>query len=1142
MTPLNAGQDAAARGLVGNVLVSAGAGSGKTRMLTQRFINSVTPGEVPGWPTAAPEDIVTITFTDKAAGELAERVRTALRAAGLRAEARALDAGWISTIHGLCTRILKRHALGAGLDPMFSVADAVEAGSFRIEAFEGSSRELLDSSAATAELFDAYGFERVFACVREIARTVATHGLDVDALVLEPAPETERVVRDVLELIDEGAGACEGYAGGAEGVANYRALCARQREACAQLVDTTLPSSERLEACGALLAEHSLFRSNTKGMEEAHASLKAKHERLVARVAAALAAPHAAALKRLASAYVDMYGRLKAEAGVLDFDDLQMKAVELLERRTDIAAQYASQFRLVMVDEFQDTDALQLRLIRALSQGNLCTVGDEKQSIYRFRGADVDVYRWHAQQMRADGALVVELDTNYRSHPEILGFANDIFGSDTYFGDDLMRFRAPDAPRPAYVLDGKPRLEVVLVDSTSTDSETARMREAEEVAARFAELANAGVDASEMAILVRRYRHAHVYADALSRAGLAAVIVGGSRFFELAEVALMRALIRVIANSSDDEALGRVLASEVGLSDDALACLGASRGAGDRRSLWEALVEAAPNLEGRDSGAAACFMSAIGSARGRIGTMRLSEVLLRLVEDSGLDVVLLSQGNTGRDALANVLKVVRYADAFELSGSTGPAGFAAWLDAKERFGDVEAPVTVADDQARAVRIMSVHASKGLEFPVVAVVDIGSSGNRGAEIVRMGVADGAMRLALRAPGDWPTRGGLNFAHTTWYREIADALTQSEHAEDDRVLYVAFTRAREYLLVGGSYKLRPKKPPIARNDLVRLAGLLGVGIPVAGESDAVEILASAEACRVRVVDAGTSSDSAGDLGRALAGDVPPRCREPLPSTRLLDAMPRQISYSHIDAFERCGRRFYYERILGIREAQVVLPGEGDPRRFGSAVHGALQIAGPELPDASRLKAIAAQYGLDETETGRLVDTVEAVVRSSNVREAWAGATVRRECPFAIPLSGGRFSLVGAIDLYSRTAADALIVDYKTGASGEPEELAQRYRLQAECYALAALRDGATRVRVVFSRPEVTAPDGSPQEIPFEFGPEDEARIEAQIVSIYDRIAQGPHNPSGAFDATTCRECSAGSGGLCDVSPRLNRPHAV
>ncbi|MDP2183378.1 MAG: UvrD-helicase domain-containing protein [Actinomycetota bacterium] len=1133
--PLNDEQNTAALTLDGPVLVSAGAGSGKTRMLTERFINAIVPGAVAGWSGVSPDEVVAITFTDKAAGELVERVRAALRARGLRAEARELDGGWISTIHGLCSRILKRHALEAGLDPLFGIVDTVQAGALRVEAFEGGARDLLEGDPAAAVLFDIFGFDRVFSSVQQTARELATRGLGADDLLLEPAPSADEVVRELLELIESGADACSEYVGNAAGVMDYLALCTHQREACAGICSTVLSDGERLEACMNLLEEHSLFKSNTKGLSDAHAELKAARERLVGRVAAALAAPHAAVLGRLVAGFSARYAQLKADAGMLDFDDLQTRAVELLERRADIAARYAEQFKLVMIDEFQDTDALQLRLVRALGHGNLCTVGDEKQSIYRFRGADVDVYQHHAEEMRSRDALVVELDTNYRSHPDILGFVNDVFGSDEYFGDDLMRLRAPDAARPLHPLDGRPRVEATFVDSTRSDGEGGRRREAEEVATRLGELAAAGIDPGDMAVLVRRYRYAHVYADALSQVGLTAVIVGGSRFFELAEVALMRALVRVVANPNDDEAFGRVLASDIGVSDDALALLGKSRTAGGRFSLWAGLSRQVADLANADVAAASCLIAAIDSARRRVGALRLGEVLVRLVEETGLDVLLLSRGNTGRDALANVLKVIRQADAFEANGQTGPAGFAAWLDAKERFGEAEAPVTVADDHSRAVRIMSVHASKGLEFPVVAVVDLGASCSHGAEISRLETHDDGLRLAVRAPGDRLNRSGLNFSHTTWFREIAESHKEAERAEENRVLYVAFTRARDALLVSGSYKLSPKSPPRALNDLLKLARLLEVGVPVAGESDEVVALDSSESCRVRVLDAGQPElAEVASAGGSPAGGAPPRCGQPLPSTRLVDVTPGQVSYSHLDGLKRCGRRFYYESILGVPAAEVVSEGASDPRGFGSAVHSVLQLSGPGLPDAERMRAIARQFELGESEYGCLVDAAGSFVRSATAREAWSGDVVRREAPFSIRLAEDRFSLGGVIDLYSKTAGEALIVDYKTGTSGNPDELRERYRLQAECYALAAIVDGASLVHVVFSRPEVIASDACPQEIRFEFVAAEAGRIESEIVVLYDRIAAHSYEPRDAYDPGACQRCPAGMSGLCVVSP--------
>ena len=405
---LNPEQKRAADCLDQPVLVTAGAGSGKTRMLTQRFVNAVVPGRAPGWEPAKLDQILAITFTDKAAGEIAGRVRIALSAAGLREDAREVTGAWVSTIHGLCSRILRRHSFEADVDPWFVVLDSVEAGRLRESAFQEAAGSLLAAGGPGARLLEDYDADALFKAAVSVLRELATRGMELCQLELEPGEEAHALAREVERLFERGGITCDlGYSGTSEAPREHADRCRELLGACSQLVGAELDDPELLDEIMSLLISYKPIRS-LKGLEEIAAELGAAKSMLCGRVAAALVAPYAAEFKRLLEEFASAYERLKRLAGALDFDDLQVKTVALLERRPDLANRYRQQFRAVMVDEFQDTDALQLRLIELLSDNDLCTVGDEQQSIYRFRGADVDVYRAHRARMVEDGALVTE--------------------------------------------------------------------------------------------------------------------------------------------------------------------------------------------------------------------------------------------------------------------------------------------------------------------------------------------------------------------------------------------------------------------------------------------------------------------------------------------------------------------------------------------------------------------------------------------------------------------------------------------------------------------------------------------------------------------------------------------------------------
>jgi len=1137
---LNSDQERAAKTLDRSVVVTAGAGSGKTRLLTQRFLNAILPGEVDAWEPATVDEILAITFTDKAAGELAERVRGALRSAQLVDEARRVDNAWVSTIHGLCSRLLRRHALEAGIDPLFSVADAVVTGNLRAAAFESAATGLLGESEYVAGLFDAYPFDSAYSAATAIVRQLAVHGLRPEAIELEQADGLDSLLSRAVELFEHGCSACSAYQGTAKTPAQFTERCEGLLERALELREMA-DDDAALQILAGLVGEYRPLK--LKALEEESSESQELHHALEGAVGAALVAPHARGLVELATAFGARFSEMKRAAGVLDFDDLQVLAVELLESHPDIAGRYRERFRLVMIDEFQDTDALQLRLVAALSDDDLCTVGDEKQSIYRFRGADIDVYRAHRAEMEAAGALEVPLGVNYRSHGDVLSFVNAVFSSDEYFEGDLLRLVPPDGPREPQphddAFEAGPRVEAMFVDSSDVDGTYCREAEAREIALRLKELTDAGVGAGDMAILVRAYSRAHYYAEALAAVGIPAVIVGGSRFFELREVATMRALTRVIANPSDGAALGELLVSEFcPITDDGLARLRLSAEGQDRAPLWELLAGRRDRLGEADAASAELLVTLVERARDALGTRPLSDVLLGAVEDSGWDLRLLSAANAGRDAFANVLKFARLAETFEDGNARGPAGFATYLDAKEALGDKEAPAAVADDQTPAVRIMSVHASKGLEFPVVVVPDLASGPSGRNTAVRTSVEDGHLRVAVSPP---PTDDSSTLPKSARFAELAELDKQAEAQEGDRTLYVAFTRARDLLIVSGSYGLRPKNPPTAKHHLNRLAKLLRIAIPIDGTCDLEASLTDKDRTvpvRVRVIDAAQT------LAEATSVETPAECPVPaalqacgarFESRPTASPKPSRTSYSGMHVFEQCAHRYLLEHVAGFRRAGITAAGGLEPTRFGSALHAALQLAeSGELPSDERIDALCRQFELDAAGRTRLIEAAEAFLRSSVAQQAAAASRVVRELAFALPVADGTCLLAGSIDLYARDNDTALIVDYKSGESGDASDLPERYNLQATCYALAALVDGADRVRIVFTRPEVRGDDGAPQEVRFAFTRADEPALRARVDGILGEIAVSDFHWLEMRDEVVCESCAVPPG-LCPNARR-------
>ena len=398
----------------GPLLVSAGAGSGKTFTLTQRIAYALLPESGPA--ASGVDEVLAITFTEKAAAEIKARVKRTLRAEGLAEEALRVDGAWISTIHGMCARILRAHALDLGLDPAFGImgdAERAEAVADAIDGALGDDNDII-ARGSYAALFDEYPARSTMPLAPSVASMLQAlmdkaAGLrgGLDALDFGPSPAQASTLARELLLAYEGVLPALERAGKSASAERARAAAADAVEALgAFLADASAASDARALAA---VVDGCAYLPCTFGGADVKAEVKAYqavHARVAQNVALALAHPLASELMALAREVTARFEGAKRAACKLDNDDLLVRTLDAFERCPDIAARYERRFKLVMVDEFQDTSQLQIDMIARLAGprcAHLCTVGDAQQSIYRFRGADVNVYEAHKKAMR--GAL-----------------------------------------------------------------------------------------------------------------------------------------------------------------------------------------------------------------------------------------------------------------------------------------------------------------------------------------------------------------------------------------------------------------------------------------------------------------------------------------------------------------------------------------------------------------------------------------------------------------------------------------------------------------------------------------------------------------------------------------------------------------
>lgn len=832
------------------LFVSAGAGSGKTFTLTRRIVYALSPESGPFVEHL--DQVLAITFTKDAAAEIRDRVRRALIDEGMDEEALAVDDAWISTIHGMCSRILRAHALELGIDPEFTVLTDTD--------------ELMDQ-AVEHVLGRATAPDAAPELAASLKALYAWYPMVGEGGSFGAGTTIKGLVRDLLELSSQLPGGMDDVRV-ARGQADTSALADAYRaalgasKAATEKAQVALDAIDAFEASGKTMADAARLmmsctmpRASKAFPKEQVELLKAEAADAFINIVLACGGPALDALVGLARAVEAEYRALKAAQSALDNNDLLRMAYEALRDYPAIRAAYEGRFKMVMIDEFQDTDQMQVDLIRYLTGAGeraLCTVGDAQQSIYRFRGAEVEVFRRQERKVGASGATetaadagvaadapageLVKLVRNFRSHDEVLRYVARVFDGDT--GGLMQGFLdlEPSDDREDKLKAKASRRQALLVAGGSTQERT--QAKARAIAERFRALADKKQPQGSMVLLLGRMTNADVYAQAFRDQGLDCVIAGGSVFAQAAEVQTVRALVCALANPADTaQGLMSLLASPMfalGAQEFlALATkLDSETGETSRRNIDVGIMSDSdvPGLQGLPLVTRA--REVLRYALRRVGRDSFAAIARDVVNASGWFVRLAQRGPEGKAIAANVLKALDAVTEAETELGNSPRSIALAFD---RFlAGKEAPGALNEEGDGAVRIMTVHASKGLEYPVVAVAEcFGVRKSSGA--AQMGrVEGGAQVVALPARFD-----GVKLADGTFVKGD-DVKKQFEHAfkgkgtslwlppelmedvcatdspaeafarlrNDDlrlsleeraRLLYVAMTRARELVIL-------------------------------------------------------------------------------------------------------------------------------------------------------------------------------------------------------------------------------------------------------------------------------------------------------------------------------------------------------
>lgn len=964
----------------GSVAIMAGAGTGKTFTLAHRYLHHVV---VDGM---SPLSIVAATFTDKAAHELRSRIRGLMRRSNVADDLIAeVESAQISTIHSLCQRICRDFAHRIGMSPDFGILDNTYTPAWQQEKLDEAIGKIPQAA------IDAIGYNWL---VKHLPIMLKDPLGSLQALQLgsqnwsELCESFSRRTIEELQRSDEwlSAMAVLPTIGGAgdDLIEKARSITVTAMNDLAVTGD----ASAFAEALGSFTrrggskskwreGELDIAKEHLKGIkakwtdvsELALLRLNEFDETVIAIL------PHLRTAFEIVWGYFD---EEKRNENVLDFNDLERYALALLEN-AEVAAHYRERWRAILIDEFQDTNTIQAKIIELLSSGTRLTiVGDEKQSIYGFRRADVAVFeRFRSKIESSDGGSIVDIDVTFRTHSELVDATNCVFA-------DLLsgRYQPLTSNKDTAKVAG-PHLRLIEVGESDVKDDAAKsVIEARQIASEIKRLnADSGIPFSEFAVLSRKWAPLGLIQDALSAEGIPSSNVGGGSLLDTREALDSYSMLGFLAEPNDDIPLVAVLRSPYfAVSDHRLFRLARAKKVG---SSWWSAIQYDPSFANEVSKLrellAMPFVSAsavlkraesVTGYRAVVGNLPFAE--RRLADLDGLHDLCLSLAKRGRGDVFSVARYLRDAIRFE----------------------VEIPRPNLES-ADAVNLLTIHRSKGLEWDIVIIPNLGSRNRPDTDQIAI---DPEIGVSIQRKSDDHEK-----QTPSMYTLIKGEKKRRDLDELKRLYYVAVTRAREMVV-------------------------LSVGDPGDSGSPIAKLRPSLES-------AGVEPEII-EFDRELAELPSPRPAEPLemPSvinTEPIPNVPTELPVTALTVFARCPRQFEYQVMSGH-------PGDttegSDAMEIGRIAHFAIQN---QMYDVA---AIERQFIGASSETVADACRLARVFRDDDVYSSLRGDSIKYEVPFRETFEGITFN--GVADL----VLDDMVVDHKTDSEADPAE----HRLQLWVYA--------------------------------------------------------------------------------------------
>ena len=1051
----------------GSIAVTAGAGTGKTAMLAKRYVHHVVEHQL------SPLEIVAATFTDKAAAELRSRIREEMQHIGDDTKTAEVDAAQISTIHSLAARVCRDFYDVAEIPADFTVLDETEAEMRSVEWFRKA------VAGIDPEIIEVLGYSWLLRALRELFRDPISsveafnHG-DTEWRGAIEAARNEALIKlqrsDAWKYADQ---TLEKY----RGAADDKLEIYRQNVIHAM---SDISAGRSVETAIEVFAG---FRSNLGakgkwpdgGLDEIRACLAPLRDEFnTAKKMTSLEFGEAEVelgrrvdyLKRAFEQAREQIAAFKFREKVLDYSDLEFFALKILEN-DDARRHYAERWRAILIDEFQDTNPIQEKLLQKLtSTSRLTVVGDEKQSIYGFRRADVEVFG----RFKAAIGHSVNLSHSFRTHHRLVESVNAVFS--VVLGDLHQELEANRKEAPN---DEVPIVAATIVGETGESSHDLRRAEADYIATEIKRMLDEQMPVfdkqasicrpirpGDIALLSRARAPLDIYIEALLKRGVPAVNTGGGNLLETRTVKDALAVLAFAADATDDIALVALLRSPLfAVSDKVLFDLAANKG---KQQTWWGLIAGSNG----DLAPVRDVLKKLVESGRRQTPIRLLEMM---DEMTGYTAVIenLSQGERRVADWNGFLRLLRRFEAIGRGDLLGAVRYAKRLIDSE--SEIPRPPIDAGD---AVSLMTIHGSKGLEWPVVFVPDLArKKPNRFSTVSvdnQLGVAFD-FELPTAANDGASITAEFEKADPSILRLIAQRRDERELEETKRILYVAITRARDRVFLTSAGE---KGGDIG----LLIPGLETAGVPVQA------VPATEFRLEIQAPEHEISPLNAGAAARALQLD--PVCvgltRIPVTALTEYSVCPRKFRFAYVDGHPGLGE------------------GSARGRIVGSLTHTALEL---RLGSNEELRPFSNGAGDD------LLAEAIGLAQNFHLNEAFAGVrqpNTENERPITLTQNG--ITITGIADL----VGDDFVLDYKTDAEMDPSH----HRFQLWAYAEALDKPTAY---LAYLRHNTL----------HEFGPEALAEIRTDAVQLLEGVKNANYDakPSTA----NCTHCVFTS--ICDAS---------